>query len=116
MREYEGATFLIKKKEENKKEKNKKKIKRALYLDDLIDEDENKQIRGENVENINYEENKMTLEQYQICLTRIFDLIQFNFDFNLQNNDIYLNGLLRCINQDLPLFYEWQHRLVRKLI
>ena len=103
MREFEVATFLIKKKENNKKQKNSKNMRDTIDFDELIDEHENKQIRGENK---NSDRNKMTLEEYQICLTRIFDLIQFNLDFNLQKKDIYLNGLLRCINKNLPLFYE----------
>ena len=106
MREYEVATFLIKKNENNKKERKNKKMKSTFYLDDMLDENNNKEINGENADNKNEEENKMSLEQYHIWLTRIFDIIQFNLDFNLQNNDIYLHGLLRCINKNLPLFYD----------
>ena len=105
MREYEVASFLVNKKESSKKKSIKKKMKSTINLEDLIDESDNKQDR-ENDENKNEGDNKMTLEQYQICLTRIFDLIQFNLDFNLQNNDIYLNGLLRCMNKNLSLFYD----------
>ena len=103
MKEFEVASFLIKKKENNKKQKNIKNMRDTIDFDDLIDERENKQIRGGNKYS---NRNKMTLDEYQICLTRIFDLIQFNLDFNLQKKDIYLNGLLRCINKNLPLFYE----------
>ena len=105
MREFEVATFLIKKKESNKKDKLTKRRKSTINLEDLIDIDEldNKQMKDDNK---NEGDNKMTLEQYQICLTRIFDIIQLNLDFNLQNNDVYLNGLLRGMNKKLPLFYD----------
>ena len=103
MREFEVASFLLKRKETNK---GKIRTRRSsLYLDDIFDDDDKKR-KKENGENKADEEDKMTLDQYIICLTRIFDLIQFNLDFNLQNNDVYLNGLISSINKNLPLFYE----------
>ena len=61
-----------------------------------MDESEKK----ENKNNTN-NSNLMTVEAYTNCLMRIIELIKFNLDFNLQKNDIYLNGLLRCLNKNL---------------
>ena len=106
MKEYEVATFLIQNKKINKNRIINLRRKSEINFGALVDESEIKHIRDENNVIINEKENQMTMEQYQICLTRLFDLIQFNLDFNLQNNDVYLNGLLRSINKNLPLFYD----------
>ena len=106
MKEYEVTTFLIQTRERNKIRKINMKDKNEINLEELFDEHDIKHNKGENDGIKSGEDSQMTLEQYQICLTRIFDLIQFNLDFNLQNTDVYLNGLLRCFNKNLPLFYD----------
>ena len=104
-REYEVTTFLIQRKENIKKKKNRNRMSSKGNLEDYINESDIKQ-NEESIENENEEINSMTYEKYQIYLMQILDLIQFNLGFNLQNNDVYLNGLLRCINTNLPLFYD----------
>ena len=101
MKEYEVSSFLIQNRDNNIKRRLNKRRKSEINFEPLIDESEMKHIMGEKDN-----ENELTLEQYQICLTRIIDLIQFNLDFTLQNNDVYLNGILRCINKNLELFYD----------
>ena len=101
MKEYEVSTFLIQNRDNNKNRRLNKRRKSEINFEPLIDDSDVKRIIVKKDE-----ENQLTYEQYQICLTRIIDLIQFNLDFNLQNNDVYLNGILRCINKNLPLFYD----------
>ena len=93
--------FLIQNRDNNKNRRLNKRRKSEINFEPLIDDSDVKRIIVKKDE-----ENQLTYEQYQICLTRIIDLIQFNLDFNLQNNDVYLNGILRCINKNLPLFYD----------
>ena len=51
------------------------------------------------------EETIMTNTEYQTRLMRILHIIQINLDFNLQKTDVYLHGLLRSINPNLPLYF-----------
>ena len=81
MKEYEVATFLIQNKKINKNRIINLRRKSEINFGALVDESEIKHIRDENNVIINEKENQMTMEQYQICLTRLFDLIQFNLDF-----------------------------------
>ena len=47
----------------------------------------------------------MTNEEYQIILMRTLHIVQINLDFSLQNQDVYIQGLLRIINKNLPLYF-----------
>ena len=47
----------------------------------------------------------MTNEEYQIILMRTLHIVQINLDFSLQNQDVYMQGLLRIINKNLPLYF-----------
>ena len=101
MKEYEIASLFILKNEKNYRAKSIKSNKDVINTSEILDESEKK----ENKNNTN-NSNLMTVEAYTNCLMRIIELIKFNLDFNLQKNDIYLNGLLRCLNKNLPLFFE----------
>ncbi len=48
----------------------------------------------------------MTNEEYQIILMRTLHIVQINLDFSLQNQDVYMQGLLRTINKNLPLYFD----------
>ena len=52
------------------------------------------------------DEDLMTDEEYQIILMRILHIVQINLDFSLQKNDVYVQGLLRSINKNLPFYFE----------
>ena len=97
--EYEIVTYLIKKK------KLSKQIVKPIqndYIPELITDKQNKKI---NKENMDVEETIMTNTEYQTRLMRILHIIQINLDFNLQKTDVYLHGLLRSINPNLPLYF-----------
>ena len=47
----------------------------------------------------------MTNEEYQIILMRTLHIVQINLDFSLQNQDVYMQGLLKLINKNLPLYF-----------
>ena len=47
----------------------------------------------------------MTNEEYQIILMRTLLIVQINLDFSLQNSDVYMHGLLKIINRNLPLYF-----------
>jgi len=100
--EYEIVTYLIKKK------KLSKQIVKPIqndYIPELITDKQNKKINKENMDAKNEEETIMTNTEYQTRLMRILHIIQINLDFNLQKTDVYLHGLLRSINPNLPLYF-----------
>ena len=45
-------------------------------------------------------------EEYQIILMRILHIVQINLDFSLQKQDVYIQGLLRTLNLNLPLYFQ----------
>ena len=103
--EYEIVTYLISK-------KSKKQLSKQSNYDninnipDLIMDKQNKKMSSDNIETKNIEEEgSMSNIEYQTRLMRILHIIQINLDFNLQKNDVYLHGLLRSINKNLPLYY-----------
>ena len=112
--EYDIVTYLI--------NKNKQKI----YNEKIINSSKQQQIissqRKNNINN-NEENNEvfidkasndkndeelapMTNEEYQIILMRTLHIVQINLDFSLQNQDVYMQGLLRTINKNLPLYFD----------
>ena len=104
--EYEVITYLINKRKQQKfSEKygsNKTPFKRLNS-----DNEENFQEKNSNTnEIIDDELTPMTDEEYQIILMRTLHIVQINLDFGLQNKDVYIQGILRVINKNLPLYLE----------
>ena len=78
--------------------------------DDNADNKNPKEIVNTNNNNNNNEEeeqiNSMNNEEYQIILMRTLHIIQINLDFSLQKEDVYIQGLLRVMNKNLPLYFD----------
>ena len=70
------------------------------------DVEENFQEKNSNNDAIDDELSPMTDEEYQIILMRTLHIFQINLDFGLQNKDVYIQGILRVINKNLPLYFE----------
>ena len=103
--EYDIVTYLINK---NKQKQNEKNITNKTILpikknsaenpDDIFQNEANNDKMEEDL-------SPMTNEEYQIILMRTLHIVQINLDFSLQNQDVYMQGLLRIINRNLPLFF-----------
>ena len=97
--EYEIVTYLI----------NKQNIKLSQKFDP--NKSQFRILSSHNVDEIldkNYEAeiSSMTNEEYQIILMRILHIVQINLDFSLQKQDVYVQGLLRSMNLNLPLYFQ----------
>ena len=99
--EYDIVTFLINKKKQRQAEK-LSTIK--MQSKKLIDNDDNFQEKNDKIEE---DLSPMTDEEYQIILMRSLHIVQINLDFSLEKNDVYVQGLLRSINKNLPLYYDF---------
>ena len=101
--EYEIVTLLI----------NNSKIMKSVQKLDVTKSHNKMIVSKETDDNNNQEKNyredevsTMTNEEYQIILMRILHIAQINLDFSLQKKDVYVQGLLRSINLNLPLYFE----------
>ena len=106
--EYDIVTYLINKKKQRQAEKlvTNKPIKPSLIKSNSnIENDDNYQ--DKNSEKLDEELSPMTNEEYQIILMRTLHIIQINLDFSLQKKDVYVQGLLRAINGNLPLYFDF---------
>ena len=103
--EYDIVTYLVNKKRQKQTGKtivNKIPFKKSnMQLD-------NEEVYQEKNSNDKFEDelSPMTDEEYQIILMRTLHIIQINLDFSLQKNDVYIQGLFRAINKNLPLYFE----------
>ena len=104
--EYEIVTFLIDKQLKKKLSKKSVNITNYSNISEIIMDKQNKKINNENIEIKSEEEGTMTNVEYQTRLMRILHIVQINLDFNLQKTDVYLHGLLRSINKNLPLYFD----------
>ena len=98
--EYDIVTLLINRKKQNEKvgtikPQNKRIVENEDNYQDKI------------TDKIDEELSPMTNEEYQIILMRTLHIIQINLDFSLQKKDVYIQGLLRSINKNLPLYFDF---------
>ena len=103
--EYEIVTFLINKNLKKQVSKKTQVINNYNNIGLIMDK-QNKKINTDNIELKNEEEGSITNVEYQTRLMRILHIVQINLDFNLQKKDVYLHGLLRSINRNLPLYFD----------
>ncbi len=106
--EYEIVTFLINKKMKRQLSKKLNITSRGDLnnLQELIMEKQNKKMSSDDIEIKTEEEGSITNVEYQTRLMRILHIVQINLDFNLQKSDVYLHGVLRAINKNLPLYFD----------
>ena len=104
--EYDIVTYLINKHKQKLNEKNNQNKPNPQNQKKIANEqnDDVFQDKGENDKN-EEDLSPMTNEEYQIILMRALHIIQINLDFSLQNQDVYIQGLLRTINKNLPLYF-----------
>ena len=104
--EYDIVTYLINK---NKQKMNEKTIvlkqnQPGMKKPGNEQADEVFQDKASN-DKVEDDLSPMTNEEYQIILMRTLHIVQINLDFSLQNQDVYMQGLLRLINKNLPLYF-----------
>ena len=104
--EYDVVTYLINK---NKQKMNEKTIvlkqnQPGMKKPGNEQADEVFQDKASN-DKVEDDLSPMTNEEYQIILMRTLHIVQINLDFSLQNQDVYMQGLLRLINKNLPLYF-----------
>jgi len=103
--EYEMVTYLMNKKRKKQIQKlNSTKLQLKRLNSQTVDYDDNLQDKKSN-EKLDEEIAQISNEEYQIILMRIFHIVQINLDFSLQKQDVYIQGLLRSINKNLPLYF-----------
>ena len=103
--EYEVVTFLINKNKQ--KLNNDKNVIIKQPGQKKPGNDNNDEVFQDKASNDKPEDDlsPMTNEEYQIILMRALHIVQINLDFSLQNQDVYMQGLLRLINKNLPLYF-----------
>ena len=104
--EYDIVTYLINKNKQKQTEKTV--IKKIIIILKLKkSNDGNDEVFQDKAPNDKVEEDlsPMTNEEYQIILMRTLLIVQINLDFSLQNSDVYMHGLLKIINRNLPLYF-----------
>ena len=107
--EYDIVTYLINKNKqklnENKIINNKSNHNPIIQKKSTVEgQDEVYQDKASN-DKSEEDLSPMTNEEYQIILMRTLHIVQINLDFSLQNQDVYMQGLLRIINKNLPLYF-----------
>jgi hypothetical protein len=107
--EYDIVTYLINKNKqklnENKIINNKSNHNPIIQKKSTVEgQDEVYQDKASN-DKSEEDLSPMTNEEYQIILMRTLHIVQINLDFSLQNQDVYIQGLLRIINKNLPLYF-----------
>ena len=103
--EYETVTYLMNKR--LKKQGTRRVPLTNNNIPELIMDKQNKKMSSDNLETkTDEEEVTMTNLEYQTKLMRILHIVQINLDFNLSKSDVYLHGLLRSINKNLPLYFD----------
>ena len=105
--EYEMVTYLINKKIKKQITKQLSNISSNINsIPDIIMDKQNKKINNDNIDIKSEDEGSISNVEYQTRLMRILHIVQINLDFNLQKQDVYLHGLLRSINKNLPLYFD----------
>ena len=105
--EYDVVTYLINKKKQKQSEKImtvKPTKPQLIRANSNIENDEDKIS-----DKIEEELSPMTNEEYQIILMRSLHIVQINLDFSLQKKDVYIQGLLRAINKNLPFYFNFMN-------
>ena len=107
--EYDIVNYLINKNKQKLSEKNNAMNNNKSNAQSQKKQlnDQNDEVFQDKAENDKMEEDlsPMTNEEYQIILMRTLHIVQINLDFSLQNQDVYMQGLLRTINRNLPLYF-----------
>ena len=106
--EYDIVTYLINKNKQKQTEKTVIiKPNNNSQTQKKPGNDGNDEVFQDKASNDKVEEDlsPMTNEEYQIILMRTLHIVQINLDFSLQNQDVYMQGLLKLINKNLPLYF-----------